>query len=138
MVSSVVGSISTSSRRDSLHSTGSIPPLPRTLFSSVLMSILILINHLFHPNIVLLLIFPVSGDLIYTLRELGSTIVRFDANSVLATERIAPQSTEARGTFHPLSAVSTQVLAMSARKLGGFSYEENGANMELQYVIWFE
>jgi len=77
------------------------------------------------------------GDLIYTLRELGSKIVRFDANFVLGTERISPNSTQARALFHPLSSVSTQTLAMTVRKLGGYSYEENSANMQIQFVVSF-
>jgi len=67
----------------------------------------------------------VVGDLIKTISDLGAKIVRFDANSLLGTERITDNSTHAKSLFHPLSAVTTQMLAMTVRKLGGYSYEEN-------------
>jgi len=75
----------------------------------------------------------VVGDVLKTIGDLGAKIVRFDANSVLGTERVADNSTNARSTFHPLSAVSTQILAMTVRKLGGYSYEENTINSKTLY-----
>jgi len=67
----------------------------------------------------------VVGDLLKTFNDLGAKIVRFDANSLLGTERIADNSLSAKSVFHPLSALTTQQLAMTVRKLGGYSYEEN-------------
>lgn len=67
----------------------------------------------------------VVGDIVKTFSDLGAKIVRFDANSLLGTERIADNSLSAKSVFHPLSAVTTQLLAMTVRKLGGYSYEEN-------------
>lgn len=78
-----------------------------------------------------------AGDLIQTIRELGAKIVRFDANSLLGTERIADNSTHAVSRFHPLSSVSTEYLAMWVRKLQGYSYEENSINTKTLCVDLF-
>lgn len=77
----------------------------------------------------------VVGDLLKTISDLGAKIVRFDANSLLGTERIADDSIHAKSLFHPLSAVSTQLLAMTVRKLGGYSYEENSILTRTLYVF---
>src|SRR5690349_4039931 len=59
----------------------------------------------FHKHVLSLFAthFLLSGDMIYTLKELGTKIVRFDANFVLGTERLTSNSTQAKAMFHPLS-----------------------------------
>jgi trehalose synthase len=71
----------------------------------------------------------VSGDILHSLRVLGARGLRLDANMFLG---FGPR--EAGGDAwlveHPLSTVATELLAMTIRKLGGFSFQELNASLD--------
>lgn len=69
-----------------------------------------------------------AGDIIQHRFELGTKILRLDANSLLGLEKLAGQN-ELWGPGHPLSELSTKQLAMLMRRVGGYTYEENNAEL---------
>ena len=70
----------------------------------------------------------VVGDEVDEIGVLGDDMVRLDANSLLGIER-AP---DGRVWFadHPLSVTVNQLLADTARKLGGYTFEELAAPLD--------
>jgi trehalose synthase len=70
-----------------------------------------------------------TGDIIKTLTVLGARIIRLDANGFLGVEP-RTGSLVAWSEGHPLSVNATNTLAMAARKLGGFTFEELNLSLE--------
>lgn len=70
-----------------------------------------------------------AGDIVNHKLNLGTDILRIDANCLLGLEKLANQS-ELWGSGHPLSNLSTTALSMLMRKLGGYTYEENNSELD--------
>jgi len=70
----------------------------------------------------------VVGDEVDEIGVLGDDMVRLDANSLLGIER----TSDGRVWFadHPLSVTVNQLLADTARKLGGYTFEELAAPLD--------
>ena len=75
----------------------------------------------------------VIGDEVDEIGVLGDDMVRLDANSLLGIER-AP---DGRVWFadHPLSVTVNQLLADTARKLGGYTFEELAAPLDAMHAM---
>jgi trehalose synthase len=71
----------------------------------------------------------ISADILHSLRVLGARGLRLDANMFLG---FGPREGGGDGWLveHPLSTVATEVLAMTIRKLGGFSFQELNASLD--------
>jgi trehalose synthase len=70
----------------------------------------------------------VLGDAVHSLRQLGDSMLRLDANGFLGIE---PKGTGyAWSEGHPLSVTSNQLIAGLVRRLGGFTFQE--LNLTLQ------
>ncbi|HEY4000710.1 MAG TPA: maltose alpha-D-glucosyltransferase [Candidatus Xenobia bacterium] len=65
----------------------------------------------------------IGGDVLNSLQNLGATIVRLDANGFLGLER-TPGSDTGWSEGHPLSLVSSNLIAMMVRKYGGYTFQE--------------
>lgn len=65
----------------------------------------------------------VAGDIIDSVRHLGDSVLRFDANPFLGIES-TPGSMTSWSEGHPLSVGASNYLAWLTRKLGGFSFQE--------------
>ncbi|HQE28984.1 MAG TPA: maltose alpha-D-glucosyltransferase [Phycisphaerae bacterium] len=65
----------------------------------------------------------VAGDLVRTIHDLGTQVVRLDAVPFLGIERQEGTSL-AISYGHPLSILGTNYLAFLTRKLGGWSFQE--------------
>lgn len=70
-----------------------------------------------------------AGDILHHRFNLGTKILRIDANCLLGLEKVH-DSKELWGSGHPLSGLSTKQLSMLMRKCGGYSYEENNSELE--------
>lgn len=75
-----------------------------------------------------------AGDTIYSLNYLQMKGIRLDANGLLGVEAVS-NFKRAFSESHPLSVVSSDLLAMLIRKLGGFSFQE--LNLCLQSIQAF-
>jgi len=64
----------------------------------------------------------VVGDALHSLRVLGASMLRLDANGFLGVERRADGSVWSEG--HPLSVTANQLIAGLVRKAGGFTFQE--------------
>ena len=64
----------------------------------------------------------VMGDALHSLRVLGASMLRLDANGFLGVERRADGSVWSEG--HPLSVTANQLIAGLVRKAGGFTFQE--------------
>jgi trehalose synthase len=75
----------------------------------------------------------VIGDEVDEIGVLGDDMVRLDANSLLGIER------EPNGQVwfadHPLSVTVNQLLADTARKLGGYTFEELAAPLDAMHTM---
>jgi maltose alpha-D-glucosyltransferase/alpha-amylase len=71
----------------------------------------------------------VSADILHSLKVLGARGVRLDANMFLG---FGPREGGGEGWLieHPLSTVATELLAMTIRKQGGFSFQELNASLD--------
>jgi trehalose synthase len=63
----------------------------------------------------------VLGDAVHSLRILGDSMLRLDANGFLGIE---PRGEAAWSEGHPLSLTSNQLIAGLVRRLGGFTFQE--------------
>lgn len=68
------------------------------------------------------------GDLANNILNRGVPILRLDANTFLGLEQQA-NSTAATTYLTPLSEIATTDIAMAARKVGGFTYQEFAASL---------
>ena len=75
----------------------------------------------------------VIGDEVDEIGVLGDDMVRLDANSLLGLER----EPDGRVLFadHPLSVTVNQLLADTARKLGGYTFEELAAPLDAMHKM---
>lgn len=75
----------------------------------------------------------VIGDEVDEIGVLGDDMVRLDANSLLGIER----EPDGRVWFadHPLSVTVNQLLADTARKLGGYTFEELAAPLDAMHKM---
>lgn len=73
----------------------------------------------------------VIGDEVDEIGVLGDDMVRLDANSLLGIER-APNG-QVWFADHPLSVTVNQLLADTARKLGGYTFEELAAPLDVMH-----
>lgn len=71
----------------------------------------------------------ISGDILQHRFNLGTSILRLDANSLLGLEKLHNKH-DLWGVGHPLSVLITRQLAMLMRRLGGFTYEENNSELD--------
>jgi trehalose synthase len=71
----------------------------------------------------------VMGDALHSLRTLGESMLRLDANGFLGIE-VGPRSGRAWSEGHPLSVTSNQLIAGLVRKLGGFTFQELNLTLE--------
>jgi trehalose synthase len=71
----------------------------------------------------------IAGDVVRSIHDLGSRVLRLDAIPFLGIE---PQPGKAltRHFMHPLSVTRTDELAMLTRKLGGWSFQELNVPLE--------
>jgi trehalose synthase len=65
----------------------------------------------------------VIGDALHSLADLGSGVLRLDANGFLGVEKSA-EGLPAWSEGHPLSEGANQFIASMIRKAGGFSFQE--------------
>src|SRR5262249_42735777 len=63
----------------------------------------------------------VLGDAVHSLRTLGDSMLRLDANGFLGIE---PRGDAAWSEGHPLSHTSNRLIAGLVRRLGGFTFQE--------------
>jgi trehalose synthase len=70
----------------------------------------------------------VLGDALHSLRTLGESMLRLDANGFLGIE--GNPSGRAWSEGHPLSVTSNQIIAGMVRKLGGFTFQELNLTLE--------
>ncbi len=70
----------------------------------------------------------VLGDAVHSLRQLGDSMLRLDANGFLGIE--SKETGHAWSEGHPLSVTSNQLVAGLVRRLGGFTFQE--LNLTLQ------
>jgi trehalose synthase len=75
----------------------------------------------------------VIGDEVDEVGVLGDDMVRLDANSLLGIER-APDG-QVWFADHPLSLTVNQLLADTARKLGGYTFEELAAPLDTMHTM---
>jgi trehalose synthase len=70
-----------------------------------------------------------AGDLIHSLKVLGASAVRLDANMFLG---MGPGNDPKQGWLaeHPLSTQATVTLAMLIRKMGGYSFQELNTSLD--------
>jgi trehalose synthase len=70
-----------------------------------------------------------AADILHSLRVLGARGLRLDANMFLGFE---PRPSDEPGWLleHPLSTLSTEMLAMLIRKVGGFSFQELNVSLD--------
>jgi len=76
----------------------------------------------------------VIGDAVHELGVLGDGMLRLDANALLGIERTADGKVWWAG--HPLSLTANQLIADTVRKLGGFTFEELAAPMDVMREEW--
>lgn len=71
----------------------------------------------------------VGGDILHSLRTLGVTGLRLDANMFLG---IGPRAGGQKGWVggHPLSGHATNTIAMLIRKFGGYSFQELNTSLD--------
>lgn len=69
----------------------------------------------------------VVGDAIHSLKTLGESMLRLDANGFLGIEIAEPR---AWSEGHPLSVTSNQLLGGMVRKLGGYTFQELNLTFE--------
>jgi trehalose synthase len=69
----------------------------------------------------------VLGDAVHSLRTLGDSMLRLDANGFLGIE---PRGPAAWSEGHPLSLTSNQLIAGLVRRLGGFTFQELNLTFE--------
>jgi trehalose synthase len=75
----------------------------------------------------------VIGDEVDEIGVLGDDMVRLDANSLLGIER-GPNG-QVWFADHPLSVTVNQLLADTARKLGGYTFEELAAPLDTMHTM---
>jgi trehalose synthase len=69
----------------------------------------------------------VLGDAVHSLRMLGDSVLRLDANGFLGIE---PRGDAAWSEGHPLSLTSNKLIAGLVRRLGGFTFQELNLTFE--------
>ncbi|MDQ7826012.1 MAG: maltose alpha-D-glucosyltransferase [Candidatus Eremiobacteraeota bacterium] len=69
------------------------------------------------------------GDIIDSMRVLGDSGLRLDANGFLGIE-VNPMTGKAWSEGHPLSVTANGIIAMMVRKLGGFTFQELNLTLE--------
>ena len=70
----------------------------------------------------------VLGDAVHSLRTLGDSMLRLDANGFLGIEPRVGEAAWSEG--HPLSVTSNQLIAGLVRRLGGFTFQELNLTFE--------
>ena len=70
----------------------------------------------------------VLGDAVHSLRTLGDSMLRLDANGFLGIEPRPGEAAWSEG--HPLSLTSNQLIAGLVRRLGGFTFQELNLTFE--------
>jgi trehalose synthase len=70
----------------------------------------------------------VLGDAVHSLRTLGDTMLRLDANGFLGIEPRVGSAAWSEG--HPLSLTSNQLIAGLVRRLGAFTFQELNLSLE--------
>lgn len=71
----------------------------------------------------------IAGDIINSISNLKARIIRLDANGFLGIEK-TPGSLSGWSEGHPLAVVSSNLIAMTARKFGGFTFQELNLSLE--------
>lgn len=72
----------------------------------------------------------VAGDIVISLGTYGAKLLRLDANAFLG-EEIVPGQKKAFSYGHPLSLISSDLISMMTRKLGGFTFQELDASIPM-------
>jgi trehalose synthase len=70
----------------------------------------------------------VLGDAVHSLRTLGDSVLRLDANGFLGIEPRPGEAAWSEG--HPLSLTSNKLIAGLVRRLGGFTFQELNLTFE--------
>lgn len=65
----------------------------------------------------------VMGDALHSLGDLGSGVLRLDANGFLGVEK-STEGSPAWSEGHPLSEAANHLIASMVRKVGGFTFQE--------------
>ncbi|MGV8124739.1 MAG: maltose alpha-D-glucosyltransferase [Candidatus Xenobiia bacterium LiM19] len=71
----------------------------------------------------------IAGDIIHSMRVMGDSGLRLDANGFLGIE-VNPMTGKAWSEGHPLSVMANGVISMMVRKLGGFTFQELNLTLE--------
>lgn len=71
----------------------------------------------------------IAGDILHSLRVMGDSGLRLDANGFLGIE-VNPMTGYAWSEGHPLSVMANGIIAMMVRKLGGFTFQELNLTLE--------
>ena len=89
----------------------------------------------------------VIGDALHSIKDLGSSGLRLDANGLLGQEIAEDSNNSAWSEGHPLSEAANQIISNMVRKVGGFTFQElnlplkdikkfsrNGADLSYDFI----
>ncbi|MHC9538020.1 MAG: maltose alpha-D-glucosyltransferase [Vulcanimicrobiota bacterium] len=71
----------------------------------------------------------IAGDIIHSMRVMGDSGLRLDANGFLGIE-VNPMTGKAWSEGHPLSVMANGIISMMVRKFGGFTFQELNLTLE--------